>query len=130
MKRFLRRRLRSVAYCALGSRTAAADRLFHCGGRDEIKPATWWAQKKRAKERNVKSGGQDGNTRSGCVMKRRGRIERVNAQSKNRGLGSMLVRSLKKVQAVALLHALAHNIATVLRLRAAGGANLLAASRQ
>ena len=53
-----------------------------------------------------------------AVMKRRGRIERVNAQSKNRGLGSILVRSLKKVQAVALLHALAHNLATAFRLRA------------
>jgi hypothetical protein len=62
-----------------------------------------------------------------AVMKRRGRIERVNAQSKHRGLVSMLVRSLKKVEAVALLHALAHNIATALRLRAAGGANLRAA---
>jgi transposase len=53
-----------------------------------------------------------------AVMKRRKRIERVNAQVKNRGLGTMLVRGLAKVQAVALLHALAHNLATALSLRA------------
>lgn len=53
------------------------------------------------------------------VMKRRKRIERVNAQVKNRGLGTMLVRGLAKVQAVALLYALAHNLATALRLRIA-----------
>ena len=52
------------------------------------------------------------------VMKRRKRIELVNAQAKNRGLGVMLVRGLAKVQAVALLHALAHNLSTALRLRA------------
>jgi hypothetical protein len=35
-------------------------------------------------------------------MQRRGRIERVNAQAKNRGLGTMLVRGLAKVQCVLL----------------------------
>lgn len=53
------------------------------------------------------------------VMKRRGRIERVNAHLKNHGFGVMLVRGLVKVQAVALLHALAHNLLTALRLTAA-----------
>jgi hypothetical protein len=59
-----------------------------------------------------------------AVMKRRGRIERVNAQSKNRGLAVMLVRGLEKVQAVATLHALAHNLATALRLRKAQDASI------
>ena len=52
------------------------------------------------------------------VMKRRGGIERVNAQTKNRGLAIMPVRGLAKVRAVALLHALSHNLMSALRLRA------------
>ncbi len=36
------------------------------------------------------------------IMKKRGRIERVNANFKNRGFGAMLVRGLAKVQAIAL----------------------------
>lgn len=52
-----------------------------------------------------------------ALMKRRTRIERVNAHAKNRGLGTIPVRGLAKVQTVALLHALAHNLATALRLR-------------
>lgn len=51
-------------------------------------------------------------------MKRRERIERVNANFKNRGFGTAVVRGLTKVQAVALWHALAHNPATALRLKA------------
>jgi len=57
-----------------------------------------------------------------AVMKRRQRIEQVNALVKNRGLATMLVRGLANVQAVALLHALAHNLATALRLRASSAA--------
>lgn len=55
------------------------------------------------------------------VMKRRSRIERVNAQLKNRGFGTMLVRGIDKVQAVGWLHALAHNMATAMGLRASAG---------
>jgi transposase len=56
------------------------------------------------------------------VMQRRGRIERINAQAKRRGLGAILVRGLRKVQAVAVLHAIAHNLATAWRLRATAAA--------
>ncbi len=40
--------------------------------------------------------------------------ECVNAQARNRGLQRLLVRGLEKVRAVALLHALAHNMTRVL----------------
>jgi transposase len=63
-----------------------------------------------------------------AVMQRRGRIERVNAQLKSRGLGTLLVRGLAKVQAVALLHALTHNLVTALRLRAASAAAITVAA--
>lgn len=53
-----------------------------------------------------------------ATMKKRGRIERVNASFKNRGFGTLLVRGLAKVQAVALWHALAHNLTIATRLRA------------
>ena len=52
------------------------------------------------------------------VMKKRGRIERVNASFKNRGFGTLLVRGLAKVQAIGLWHALAHNLTIAVRLRA------------
>lgn len=54
-----------------------------------------------------------------AAMRKRKRIELVNAQIKNRGLGRQLVRGLAKVRAVALLHALAHNLMTAHRLRLA-----------
>jgi transposase len=54
-----------------------------------------------------------------AVMRRRKRIELVNAHIKNRGLGSLLVRGLTKVRAVLYLHALAHNLVTAHRLRVA-----------
>ena len=54
-----------------------------------------------------------------AVLRRRKRIELVNAHIKNRGLGRQLVRGLAKVRAVALLHALAHNLMTAHRLRQA-----------
>jgi transposase len=48
-------------------------------------------------------------------------IECVNAQARNRGLVRLLVRGLRKVKAVALWFAIAHNVACGLRLRAAAG---------
>jgi transposase len=45
-------------------------------------------------------------------------IECVNAQARNRGLGRLLVRGLRKVKAVALWFAIAHNVACGARLRA------------
>ena len=54
-----------------------------------------------------------------AVMRRRKRIELVNAHIKGRGLGRLLVRGLAKVRAVLYLHALAHNLMTAHRLRLA-----------
>ena len=54
-----------------------------------------------------------------AVMRRRKRIELVNAHIKTRGLGRLLVRGLTKVTAVLRLHALAHNLTTAHRLRLA-----------
>jgi transposase len=48
-------------------------------------------------------------------------VECVNAQARNRGLIRLLVRGLRKVKAVALWFALAHNVACGMRLRAAAG---------
>ena len=53
-----------------------------------------------------------------AIMKKRERIERVNANFKNRGFGTLLVRGLAKVQAIELSHALTHNLSIALRLRA------------
>jgi transposase len=44
-------------------------------------------------------------------------IERINADRKNHGFGFLYVRGLIKAKAVALLHALAHNLMAALRLR-------------
>ena len=46
-------------------------------------------------------------------------IECVNAQARNRGLVRLLVRGLRKVKAVALWFAIAHNLVCAMRLRAA-----------
>lgn len=54
-----------------------------------------------------------------AMMRRRKRIELVNAQLKNRGFGRALVSGLARLQAVALLHALAHNLMVAHRLREA-----------
>ena len=51
------------------------------------------------------------------AMIRRRLIETVNGHLKNRGMGSMPVRGLDKIRAVALLSALAHNLVQGLRLR-------------
>jgi transposase len=53
------------------------------------------------------------------VLRRRKRIELVNAHIKTRGLGRLLVRGLAKVRAVLCLNALAHNLMTAHRLRLA-----------
>ena len=52
-------------------------------------------------------------------MRKRKRIELVNAHLKNRGFGRHLLRGLANIRAVALLHALAHNMMTAHRLRLA-----------
>jgi len=52
-----------------------------------------------------------------AVYKLRKLIERINADRKNHGFGCLPVRGLIKAQAVALLHALAHNLMAALRLR-------------
>jgi transposase len=46
-------------------------------------------------------------------------IERINAERKNHGFGYLPVRGLVKAKAVALMHALAHNLLAAHRLRAA-----------
>ncbi|MGZ9059818.1 MAG: transposase [Burkholderiaceae bacterium] len=89
--------------------------------RDDVKPATLLArQKQREKESQIiKDWRQRMITNEAeTIMKKRGRIERVNANFKNRGFGTLLVRGLAKVQAIALWHALAHNLTIALRLRA------------
>jgi len=48
-------------------------------------------------------------------------VECVNAQARNRGLIRLLVRGLRKVTAVALWFAIAHNLACGIRLRAQAG---------
>ena len=50
------------------------------------------------------------------VYKRRSRIETVNADLKNHGLRTFMLRGLAKVRAEALLHAIAHNIRRALSL--------------
>jgi hypothetical protein len=52
-----------------------------------------------------------------AVYRLRKLIERINADRKNHGFGFLPVRGLIKAKAVALLHALAHNLVTALRLR-------------
>ncbi len=55
-----------------------------------------------------------------CVYRdRAATIECVNAQARNRGLTRLAVRGLTKVRAIALWHALAHNLARILSLPAA-----------
>jgi hypothetical protein len=87
-------------------------------------------EKKRAREPEVVKDWRKrmASSEGEAVMERRARIERVNAQLKSRGLGTLLVRGLAKVQAVALWHALGHNLITALRLRAARAAAVAAAA--
>lgn len=86
----------------------------------DVKPENLRArEKKRAGEPDVIKDWRKRMTskEAEAVMEKRGRIERINAQMKNRGLGVMLVRGLAKVQCIAIWHALAHNLTTALRLR-------------
>jgi hypothetical protein len=46
-------------------------------------------------------------------------VECVNAITKNRGMGTLLVRGLEKVRAVVLLHAIAHNLGRAMKLGSA-----------
>ena len=88
--------------------------------RDDVKPATL---AKRARERarepdSVKAWRERMASEAGqTVYRLRKRIERVNADRKNHGFGFLPVRGLFKAKAVALLHALAHNLVTAHRLR-------------
>ena len=89
--------------------------------RTDVKPKTLLArQKQREKEpQTIKDWRQRMTTNEAeAIMKKRGRIERVNANLKNRGFGTLLVRGLAKVQAIGLWHALARNLIIALRLRA------------
>ena len=88
--------------------------------RDDVKPATL-AKRARAragepeciKAWRARMASEAGQT----VYRLRKRIERVNADRKNHGFGFLPVRGLLKARAVALLHALAHNLVTAQRLR-------------
>jgi transposase len=63
-----------------------------------------------------------GTEQAKAVYRERARtIECVNAQARNRGLIRLLVRGLRKVKAVALWFAIAHNLACGMRLRAQAG---------
>jgi len=44
------------------------------------------------------------------VYKRRSNTEHVHGRMKNRGFGRMVLRGLRKVHVVCLLHAITHNI--------------------
>jgi transposase len=108
---------------ALGSRAEAPVAVYIHPPKDrvDVKPATLLVrQKEREREpQTIKDWRQRMTTdEAEAIMKKRGRIERVNANFKNRGFGTLLVRGLAKVQAIGLWHALAHNLATALRLRA------------
>ena len=56
------------------------------------------------------------------MMRKRSRIELVNAHIKGRGFGILTVCGLAKAKAVALWHALAHNLMTAHRLNALAAA--------
>jgi transposase len=58
------------------------------------------------KDWRVRMDSEDGQT----VYKRRSNTEHVHGRMKNRGFGRMVVRGLRKVHIVCLLHAIAHNL--------------------
>ena len=108
---------------ALSNRSEAPVGVYIHPPRDrtDVKPKTLLVrQKQREKEpQTIKDWRQRMTTNEAeTIMKKRGRIERVNANFKNRGFGTVLVRGLAKVQAISLWHALAHNFTIALRLRA------------
>ena len=89
--------------------------------RTDVKPKTLLVRRKQRENepQTIKDWRQRMTTNEAeVIMKKRGRIERVNANFKNRGFGTLLVRGLAKVQAIGLWHALAHNLTIALRLRA------------
>jgi transposase len=107
---------------ALGSRPEAPIGVYIHPPKDrtDVKPVTLLVrQKEREREpQTIKDWRQRMTTNEAeAIMKKRGRIERVNANFKNRGFGTTLVRGLAKVQVIALWHALAHNLTIALRLR-------------
>ena len=107
---------------ALGSRLEAPIGVYIHPPKDrtDVKPVTLLVrQKEREREpQTIKDWRQRMTTNEAeAIMKKRGRIERVNANFKNRGFGTPLVRGLAKVQVIALWHALAHNLTIALRLR-------------
>ena len=107
---------------ALGSRSEAPVGVYIHPAKDraDVRPATLLVrQKQREREpQSIKDWRQRMATNEAAsIMKKRGRIERVNATLKNRGFGTLLVRGLAKVQVIALWHALAHNLAIALRLK-------------
>jgi transposase len=88
--------------------------------RENVTPATLRNRKsKRAREpQSVKDWRSRMATEAGkTVYKLRKLIERINADRKNHGFGFLAVRGLIKAKAVALLHALAHNLMAAYRLR-------------
>jgi transposase len=89
--------------------------------REDVKPETLARRaKQRAAEPDAVRAWRTRMTTpaAATVYRRRKLIERINAECKNHGFGAMLVRGLRKVQAVALWHALAHNLIAAHRLRA------------
>ena len=130
--------LADTGYAHAGDITALGTRASHpveafiwpVRDREDVKPATVAArERERGRENQTLKAWRKrmASEQAEAVMKRRGRIERINAHLKNHGFGVMLVRGLAKVQAVALLHALAHNLLTAIRLTAARNRAALAA---
>mgnify|MGYP000897104812 CR=1 FL=1 len=96
---------------------------------DDVKPETRKRrERKRAREpAPVKQWRERMTTAEAeAMMRKRGGIERVNGALKHRGLTRVAVRGLKKVQALALWQALAHNFTTGLRLAAEAAARTAA----
>jgi transposase len=98
--------------------------------REDVKPATLKErERKRAKEPEaIKDWRKRMDTdEAKTIMKKRGGIERINAQVKRRGLARVTVRGLAKVRTITLWHALANNLTAGLRLASAAAANTTAA---
>jgi transposase len=108
---------------ALASREEASITVFAPlpSEREDVKPETL-AKRARARarepeclkkwrERMASEEGQQ-------IYRRRKLIERINADRKNHGFGFMPVRGLMKAQAIALWHAIAHNLMAAVRLKA------------
>lgn len=108
---------------ALAAREAGAVTVYAPprSERDDVKPGSRLSRAyKRSREPEpVKAWRERMASKEGQVIyKRRNLIERVHAQHKNCGFDRIGVRGLLKAKAVALWHALAHNLMTAHRLRA------------